>query len=132
MEEKDLPRSSEEEVYALILADLQFAEANLPDEPKHIGRPNNLAAKTLLADVYLTLGRFEEARDKAYEVIQSNAYSLVPVSTSADFQKIFGPTDVPSYHNHLWLMYGIYLFRKPNQVRTKFIKHLRDISTIFS
>lgn len=91
MEEKDLDRSTADDVYALILSDLAEAELNLPDEPKHVGRPNKLAAKTLLADVYLTLGRFEESRDKALEVILSNAYSLVQVATSADFQKIFGP-----------------------------------------
>lgn len=94
MEEKDLARSSESEVYDLILADLQEAEVNLPDEPKHVGRPNKLAAKTLLADVYLTLEMYPEARDKANEVIQSNEYSLVPVATEEDFQKIFGPTVV--------------------------------------
>lgn len=91
MEEKDLPRSSAAQVYDLILADLAEAEQNLPDVPKHIGRPNKLAAKSLLADVYLTLGMFPEARDKANDVIQSNKYSLVPVSKYEDFQKIFGP-----------------------------------------
>ena len=91
MTEKDLARSPASQVYELILADLLQAELNLPDDPKHVGRPNKLASKTLLADVYLTLGRFDEARDKANEVIQSNEYSLVPVSTYNDFQKIFGP-----------------------------------------
>lgn len=115
MIDKDLARSSEAEVYDLILADLAEAELNLPDEPKHIGRPNKLAAKTLLADVYLTLGRFAEARDKANEVIQSNEYSLVPVATSADFQKIFGPTVTTTpeeifYFKHIRLDgYGNYL-----------------------
>jgi len=88
---KDLKRSSVDEVYALILADLQVAESNLSDEPEHIGRPNKLAAKTLLADVYLTLGQYDKARDKSSEVIQSNEYSLVPVVAYTDFQKIFGP-----------------------------------------
>lgn len=91
MEIKDLEKSTAEQVYALILEDLQDAETNLPDEPKDIGRPNKLAAKTMLADVYLNLGRFDDARDKADEVIKSNKYSLVPVATMDDFQKIFGP-----------------------------------------
>lgn len=91
MEQKDLKRSTEAEVYDLIITDLQEAETKLPDQPKHIGRPNKLAAKTLLADVYLTLGRFPEARDKANEVIQSGEYALVPVAVEDDFQDIFGP-----------------------------------------
>lgn len=92
MTEINLRRSTAEEVYALILSDLAEAEANLPNEPKHVGRPTKWAAKTMLADVYLTLGRFEEARDKAEEVIQSNKFSLVPISNKEDIQwKIFGP-----------------------------------------
>lgn len=91
MTEKNLARSTEAQVYDLILADLLASEAMLPDEPKDLGRPDKLAAKTLLADVYMTLGRYEEARDKANEVIQSNAFSLVPVTAYTDFQKIFGP-----------------------------------------
>ncbi|AHM58386.1 RagB/SusD domain-containing protein [Flammeovirgaceae bacterium 311] len=88
----DLERSSAQEVYDQIIADLTEAETNLPEEPKHIGRPTRLAAKTMLADVYLNLERFAEARDKAYEVIQSNKYSLVPVESVEDFQmKLFGP-----------------------------------------
>lgn len=92
MTEINLRRSTAEEVYALILSDLAEAEANLPSDPKHLGRPTKWAAKTMLADVYLTLGRFEEAREKAGEVIQSNKFSLVPISSKEDIQwKIFGP-----------------------------------------
>ena len=92
MSDINLRRSTVEEVYALILADLIEAEANLPNDPKQPGRPTTWAAKTTLADVYLTLGRFEEARDKAGEVIQSNKFSLIPISSKEDIQwNIFGP-----------------------------------------
>lgn len=91
MEQIDLKRSTVDEVYALILNDLAEAENNLPDNASNFGRPSKLAAKTLLADVLLQLGRFAEARDKANEVINSNKHSLVPVATTDDFQKIFGP-----------------------------------------
>ena len=92
MTEISLRRSSVDEVYALILSDLHEAEAHLPTDPKHLGRPTTLAAKTMLADVYLTLGRFEEARDKAWEVIQANKFSLIPISSKEDIQwNIFGP-----------------------------------------
>lgn len=91
MSERDLGKSTVDEVYDVIIADLIEAETNLPDEPTHIGRPSTWAAKTVLADVYLNRGMFAEARDKADEVIKSNKYALVPVETTDDFQKIFGP-----------------------------------------
>lgn len=90
--ETDVPKSTVEEVYDFIVADLLEAESNLPEEPAHIGRPTRYAAKTLLADVYLNLNRFDEARDLADEVIQSGKFSLVPVSSFEDIQwNLFGP-----------------------------------------
>lgn len=91
MKDRDLKRSTADEIYALIQADLLDAENKLPDNPAQGGRPSKWAAKTLLADVYLQLGKYNESRDKASEVIQSNKYSLVPVTTVDDWQKIFGP-----------------------------------------
>lgn len=75
MFDTDLEKSSVDEVYDLIIADLQEAELNLLDTPTHLGRPSIWAAKTMLADVYLTRGMYAEARNKANEVIQSNKYS---------------------------------------------------------
>lgn len=107
LDEPDVKRSTEEEVYAFILADLAEAEANLPDEPKDIGRPSSLVAKTLLADVYLQLGRFDEAREKSDEVIQSGMFSLIPVSSFEDFQqKIFGPEVVTSSEEVFYMKYS--------------------------
>ncbi|QDK77888.1 RagB/SusD family nutrient uptake outer membrane protein [Spirosoma sp. KCTC 42546] len=91
MTEITAKRNTVDEVYSLILADLQEAEANLPDQVSDIGRPTKWAAKTMLADVYLQLGKFAEARDKADEVIKANKFALVQVATTDDFQKIFGP-----------------------------------------
>jgi hypothetical protein len=92
MTETDLKKSTPDEVYALIVADLLEAEQNLPDTPARVGKPSKWAAKTMLADVYLHLGRFPEARDKANEIIKSNKYSLVSVQSVRDYQvKVFGP-----------------------------------------
>lgn len=92
IDETDVPREAVDQVYDLILADLAVAEANLPEEPKHIGRPTTWAAKTMLADVYLNLERYSDARDKANEVIQSGYFDLVPVSSKEDYQwDVFGP-----------------------------------------
>lgn len=91
MDEEDVGRSSVEEIYDLIISDLTEAELNLPEEQSQIGRATAFAAKTLLSHVYLNLEMFTEARDKAQEVIDSNKYSLVPVTTREDFNNIYGP-----------------------------------------
>lgn len=90
MLEVDLKRNSVEEVYALIVADLQDAETNLPDLPRLVGAPSKWSAKTLLADVLLNQGKWPEARDKANEVIVSGKHSLVNVTVADDFERIFG------------------------------------------
>ncbi|MFQ3172949.1 MAG: hypothetical protein ACI8YQ_002661 [Polaribacter sp.] len=91
MTDLEIEKSSVEMIYDFIIADLLAAEVSLPETQTQIGRPTKNSAKTMLADVYLTLGKFSEARDKADEVIQSGKYSLVPVTNKADFQdKLFG------------------------------------------
>ncbi|QNL49280.1 RagB/SusD family nutrient uptake outer membrane protein [Olivibacter sp. SDN3] len=86
----DLPRSSTEEIYQFIIADLESAANDLPNVPSIAGRPNNLAAKTLLAYVYLTLEDWEMARDLSGEVIDAGRYQLVPVVEVEDFENLFG------------------------------------------
>ena len=87
----DLPRSSEEEVYNFILADLNDAAANLPETPRLSGAPNKLAAQAVLADVYMNLHDYAKAKDAAAAVINSNKYSLVSVTVADDFDNLFGP-----------------------------------------
>jgi starch-binding outer membrane protein, SusD/RagB family len=80
------------QIYDLIISDLLDAEQNLPDTQAQIGRPTRFAAMTMLADVYLTLGQFEEARDRAAAVIESGRYALVPAQSPEDLQwDLFGP-----------------------------------------
>lgn len=102
--EIDLPRASEEEIYNLILEDLQFAENNLPnsyDQSSH-GRATRWAAKTLLADVHLTQENWTEAATKAKEVMDSGEFSLVRVTSSEDFHsEMFGP-DVTTYPEEIF------------------------------
>jgi hypothetical protein len=92
MTEPDVEKSPVETIYDFIIADLLAAEVDLPETQAHVGRPTKYSAKTLLADVYLTVGNFAEARDKANDVIQSEKHSLVPVEKKEDFQlNLFGP-----------------------------------------
>jgi len=106
MTEKDLPKSSVEAIYNLIVSDLVFAETNLPETQTLVGKATKFAAKAMLADVYLTLGKYAEARDKANEVIQSGKYSLVSITSKADFQqKLFGPEIVTSSEEIFYFKY---------------------------
>jgi starch-binding outer membrane protein, SusD/RagB family len=107
MTERDLAKSPVSAVYDLIIADLINAEGNLPETQTQAGRPTKYSAKTMLADVYLTLGRYAEARDKSNEVIQSNKYSLVPVQTKTDFQlNLFGPTIITTPEEIFYFKYS--------------------------
>jgi hypothetical protein len=92
MEERDLPKSSASEVFDYILQDLIYAEDKLPETPRNLGRPTTYAVKSLLADVYLTLGMNGESVSKALEIIQSDRFSLVPATSIEDLQyNLFGP-----------------------------------------
>lgn len=103
--ETDLPRSTPEEIYALIVEDLEIAETDLPDNAPQTGRPSKWAAKTLLADVYLQLERYDDARDKAAEVMAAGKYSLVPVASTADYQKIYGPAVITTPEEIFYMKY---------------------------
>jgi hypothetical protein len=111
MDDLALPKSSEEEVYALILADLQAAETLLPEDQEPIGRPTRFAAKVLLADVYLYLERYTEAQGKAQEVIDAGIHALVPVSNRDGFQGIFGPEVITTPEE----VFSLKFVRQPGQ-----------------
>lgn len=99
-----IKRTSSELVYAQIIEDLKFAENNLPVSysSPDLGRATKWAAKSLLADVYLTLERWNEASVKAKEVIDSKLYSLVRITTSEEFNtKIFG-IDIPTHSEEIF------------------------------
>lgn len=68
-------RSTVEQVYAQVLADLEKAKGLLPDE--NGTRANKFAAAALLARVNLQMGRYAAAKTNADEVIASGMYSLV-------------------------------------------------------
>lgn len=66
-------RTSKEEVYNQIITDLKDAEIALPGiySGKDLGRATQDAAKGMLAKVYLTRQAWQQAYDKAKEVINS-------------------------------------------------------------
>jgi len=97
-------RSPVEDVYKLIISDLEMAKSLLPvkfeGEP---GRANQMAARSLLADVYLTMtgwpvqkpDYYPLAAQEAKAIIESNEYTLVPnfgevFKTNNNSESIFG------------------------------------------
>jgi hypothetical protein len=82
-----LPRAAVSDVYASIISDLQMSLSLFPASYSiSPDRANPLAAKALLADVYLTMtgwplndaSKYASAATSANEVIQSGKYTLVP------------------------------------------------------
>ncbi|WPP50424.1 RagB/SusD family nutrient uptake outer membrane protein [Catalinimonas niigatensis] len=77
------PRTPVDAIYDLIMDDLEQAEQGLRTKseqsaPAELFRATLGAAQTLLAHVYLTRERYEEALAKAQEVMVSGEYSLEP------------------------------------------------------
>jgi tetratricopeptide (TPR) repeat protein len=73
-------RSTKDQVYTAVLADLQFAVDNLPlkgDPNTETGRANKGAAEALLAKVYLYQKNYQKAFDLTKDIINSGKYSLV-------------------------------------------------------
>jgi starch-binding outer membrane protein, SusD/RagB family len=74
----DKPRASEDEVYALIIKDLQEAIAALPDKSGYaadqVGRAHKQAAQTLLGRAYMQRGEYALARTQFLEVINSGEF----------------------------------------------------------
>ncbi|MEM9685455.1 MAG: RagB/SusD family nutrient uptake outer membrane protein, partial [Bacteroidota bacterium] len=83
-DETSIPRSSTQEVYALIEKDLLFAVENLAITAPETGRIARGAAQALLGKAYLYQEKFTEAATVLQELINSNTYSLV-----ADYDSIF-------------------------------------------
>jgi starch-binding outer membrane protein, SusD/RagB family len=83
-----LGRSTAEEIYALIISDLQYAETHLPLKSELVssdrGRATKGAAEGLLAKVYLFQKDFVNAETYAMKVILSKEYSLEPLFIDAN------------------------------------------------
>jgi hypothetical protein len=94
-------RSPKEDIYTQIFSDLNDALALPPTyADADRGRPTGGAAKALLANVYLTRGEWQKARETAQDIV-SNAtvygYSLVD-----DFGDLFTKTDRKNGPEHVF------------------------------
>jgi hypothetical protein len=79
---KPIAKSSQQDVYKQIIADLQFAAqngvasyGNLADDK---GRITKYTAYTMMADAYLWMEDYQNCIDACDKVIQSNMYQLLP------------------------------------------------------
>ena len=83
-DELTVPRSSVEEVYAQIEADLTYAIANMETAAQPAGRATKEAAQALLGKAYLYQKKYVLAASTLESVITSNKFSLMP-----DFSVLF-------------------------------------------
>jgi starch-binding outer membrane protein, SusD/RagB family len=106
----DLPRSSKEEVYKLLIADFEKAKTTMasPGENK-LGRPHKFAAAAMLGKVYLTLASDEEkspywqqAKDELLTVVNSKAYAL-----QKSYARVFDINNENNAESILELQYSI-------------------------
>lgn len=93
---KTIPKTSEEEVYAGILADLEFAKQWLPNKQKNDirTRPTAGTAASYLASVHLTMGNFQKAYNEAKFVIDNK--DLFGYKLEDDFEDNFNATKANS------------------------------------
>jgi hypothetical protein len=84
----DVPRSSADEVYGLIIDDLEFAIQYLPEKSEYdasdAGRATKGAARSLLAKVHLFRNDHAAAEPLLMEVINSGQYDLEPMFVDAN------------------------------------------------
>ncbi|MFV8325319.1 RagB/SusD family nutrient uptake outer membrane protein [Flavobacterium sp. ZS1P14] len=81
-DEFNIPKSPQEDVYKLIISDLEFAAENLPTRQEwgvsNLGRVTKGTALGLLAKVYLYRQDYTNAYKYAKLLVQSGEYSLDP------------------------------------------------------
>lgn len=71
-------RATVAEVYASIIEDLKFAEANLSDDPGYggLGHPTKMSARGFLAKVYFQMNDFTNAYAYADQVVSSGTFAM--------------------------------------------------------
>jgi starch-binding outer membrane protein, SusD/RagB family len=95
-----IARSSADDVYKVILADVQDAVAKLPAPTfPQDGRPNKGSARMLLADVYLAQKNYAAAETELKAILQMG-YSLLP-----DYATVFTPANKNSRESIFEIQY---------------------------
>lgn len=107
LDEIDIPKSSEEEIYTLIISDLEYAIANLPTHSQwgeaNNGRICKETAEGWLSIVYLFRQDYANALKYAENVINSGTFSLY-----SNYRDLFAPWNNYSTEN---MMPGHYSYQ---------------------
>lgn len=107
MAELNVPRSPAIAIWDLILQDLLFARDNLSDSPRLEGVPTIGSANAMLTEVYLWLGKKEDALASAKSLVQSGKFGLAEISSADDFDsKLFGINVEASPEKIFYLKYS--------------------------
>ena len=99
---REIEKTSKAEVYQKIIADLEFAKANLPMTQNTNARAKKASAAAMLADVHLTLGNWNNAYTNAKWVIDNAAASEVDIEP--DYQNLFDASKHDDQKEHLWVI----------------------------
>jgi hypothetical protein len=113
--ETQASRTPEDEIWEVIIEDLEFAIANLPEVQEDFGRATANAARMNLAKVHLILENWQEAADLAIGIILGAAFTTI-VNSLVNDQKL--GQRKPS---HVQLPLGSFTRRMPEGVDKKFL-----------
>lgn len=92
----DYDRASEDEIYSLIIEDLERAAAVLPSyytDDTMLGRATDIAAYTMLGDVYMTQGNYSEAATMLEKVISFSENNPTRLGLEEDIYNIYDSTN---------------------------------------
>ncbi|HVV03058.1 MAG TPA: RagB/SusD family nutrient uptake outer membrane protein [Puia sp.] len=93
------PRDSVSKVYDLIVSDLKNAKAMLPGSwPGQPGKATHWAARSMLADVYLTMAGWPLNQVSNYALAATEADSVIqngPFNLSTPYDKVFSTNNTP-------------------------------------
>lgn len=110
---RDFVRASRQETYEQCASDLEFAVANLNDIDKvDESRINKLAASHVLTEVYISLGRWQDAINEASKVINHPGTKLMTERFGSSTEYLFN--DPNFYEGDVYWD----LFRQGNQDRS--------------
>jgi starch-binding outer membrane protein, SusD/RagB family len=111
LDETQMPKSPQSDVYDLIIGDLIFAETNLPENAPDQGRVYKQVATALLAQAYLTSAGFPMNKTANYALAKEKALAVI---NSGKFELLNDYANV--FHNRVYTKESIWevLFSPPN------------------
>lgn len=109
--EASAPRSTQKEVYDLVITDLKAAEAGLATtyDAKNLGRATKSAAQMLMARTYLQMADYNSAKTELQKIVSSGLYKLTDdyldlTNEEGEFnsESIFEVVYMPSGGSYNW------------------------------